>query len=246
MKKSLLVFTILISMFSVINVSQANANCTAENPCGTWAMLDSQGVVTNVIVCQASVCGGGTWAGQTVVPQVAPNPVTNQSQGGYWGTYDSSTKEFTVDRSGPNQTPAQTQTNTETRVETNTDGAVTSTTSIEATTPFVAKTFKYDDTIKNSSEYDEKGQPINGWDQRYLKDKELPDNSPATIKVTKVYVENELEQLKSESMNLAQRMTEVELTDAAKAENKTLIIENIMSVVRLLNTWIKVVRGEIK
>jgi len=41
-------------------------------------------------------------------------------------------------------------------------------------------------------------------------------------------------------------MTEVELTDAAKAENKTLIIENIMSVVRLLNTWMKVVQGEIK
>jgi hypothetical protein len=34
-------------------------------------------------------------------------------------------------------------------------------------------------------------------------------------------------------------MTEGELTDAAKAENKTLIIENIMSVVRLLNSWIK-------
>ena len=47
-------------------------------------------------------------------------------------------------------------------------------------------------------------------------------------------------------MTLAQRMTEVELTDAAKAENKTLIIENIMSVVRLLNSWMKVVQGEIK
>jgi hypothetical protein len=59
------------------------------------------------------------------------------------------------------------------------------------------------------------------------------------VKVTKAYIENELEQLKSESMTLAQRMTEGELTDAAKAENKTLIVENIVSVVRLLNTWIK-------
>jgi hypothetical protein len=41
-------------------------------------------------------------------------------------------------------------------------------------------------------------------------------------------------------------MTEVELTDAARAENKTLIIENIMSVVRLLNTWMKIAKGEIK
>jgi hypothetical protein len=66
------------------------------------------------------------------------------------------------------------------------------------------------------------------------------------VKVTKAYIEDELEKFKSESMTLAQRMTEVELTDAAKAENKTLIIENIMSVVRLLNTWMKVVKGEVK
>ena len=63
--------------------------------------------------------------------------------------------------------------------------------------------------------------------------------------MTKAYIENELEQLKSESMTLAQRMTEGELTDAAKAENKTLILENIVSVVRLLNTWIKSVREKI-
>jgi len=240
-----LVFAILSAV--ITSAPQAIANqCSPSDPCGTWAMLDPQGTVTNIIVCQASVCGGGTWAGQTVVQQVAPNPVTHESQGGYWGTYDQSTKEFTVDRSGPNQTPASTQTNSETRTNTDTDGAVTSTTTIEATTPSVAKTFKYEDTVKDASEFDEKGQPINGWDQRYLKDKELPANSPATIKVTKAYVENELEQLKSESMTLVNRMTEGELTDAAKAENKTLIIENIMSVVRLLNTWMKIAKGEIK
>ena len=248
MKKKI-VIPLVFAIFSAVITSAPQAiasECSPGDPCGTWAMLDSQGVVTNIIVCQASVCGGGTWAGQTVVPQVAPNPVTNQSQGGYWGTYDSSTKEFTVDRSGPNQTPAATQTNTETRVETNTDGAVTSTTSIEATTSFVAKTFKYEDTIKEAAEYDEKGQPKNGFDQRYLKDKELPTDSPATVKVTKAYVENELAKFKSESMTLAQRMTESELTDAAKVENKTLILENIVSVVRLLNTWIKSVQGNIK
>ena len=249
MKKKITIALNLVILSAVItSAPQAIASeCSAGDPCGTWAMLDSQGVVTNIIVCQASVCGGGTWAGQTVVPQVAANPVTNDTTGtgGYWGTYDSSTKEFTVDRSGPNQTPAQTQTNTETRVETNSEGAVTSTTTVEATTATVAKTFKYEDTIKNPDNFDKSGQPINGWDQRYLKDKELPTNSPATVKVTKAYIENELEQLKSESMTLAQRMTEGELTDAAKAENKTLILENIVSVVRLLNTWIKSVREKI-
>ena len=248
--KNRIILPLVFAIFSAVITStpQAIASpCSAGDPCGTWAMLDSQGVITNVIVCQASVCGGGTWAGQTVVPQLAANPVTHDTTGigSHWGTYDSNTKEFTVDRNGPNQTPALTQTNSGTRTETNTDGVVTSTTTIEATTPFVAKTFKYEDTVKDASEFDEKGQPINGWDQRYLKDKELPANSPATVKVTKAYVENELEQLKSESMTLAQRMTEGELTDVAKAENKTLILENIVSVVRLLNTWIKSVREKI-
>lgn len=249
MKNKITLPLILAIVSAVITSSpQAIANqCSPSDPCGTWAMLDPQGTVTNIIVCQASVCGSGTWAGQTVVPQVAPNPVTHDTTGtgGYWGTYDSNTREFTVDRSGPNQTPASTQTNSETRTETNSDGAVTSTTTIEATTPFVAKTFKYEDTVKAASEYDEKGQPINGWDQRYLKDKDLPANSPATVKVTKAYIENELEKFKAESLTLAQRMTEGELTDAAKAENKTLIIENIVSVVRLLNSWIKSVMEKI-
>ncbi len=250
MKKKLAIALNLAILGAVItSAPKAIASeCSSADPCGVWAMLDPQGTVTNIIVCQASVCGGGTWAGQTVVPQVAPNPVTNDTTGtgGYWGTYDSNTREFTVDRNGPNQTPASTQTNSETRTETNPDGAVTSTTTVEATTPLVAKTFKYEDTVKGASEFDEKGQPINGWDQRYLKDKELPANSPATVKVTKAYIEDELEKFKSESMTLAQRMTEGELTDAAKTENKTLIIDNIMSVVRLLNTWMKIVQGEIK
>jgi hypothetical protein len=129
-----LIISLLIALITAVITStpQAIAQCTASDPCGTWAMLDPQGTVTNIIVCQASVCGGGTWAGQTVVPQVAPNPVTNDTYGtgGYWGTYDSNTREFTVDRNGPNQTPASTQTNSETRTDSDADGAVTSTTTI--------------------------------------------------------------------------------------------------------------------
>jgi hypothetical protein len=52
--------------------------------------------------------------------------------------------------------------------------------------------------------------------------------------------------IKSESMTVANRMSESELTEAVKAENKTLILENITSVVRLLNSSIKIVKGEIK
>jgi hypothetical protein len=82
-KKVFLLVSILIATsISVIGSSHANASdCSASNPCGTWAMLDTQGVVTNVIVCQVSVCGGGQWDGQRVVPQVAPNPVTHDTYG---------------------------------------------------------------------------------------------------------------------------------------------------------------------
>jgi hypothetical protein len=38
-------------------------------------------------------------------------------------------------------------------------------------------------------------------------------------------------------------MTEGELTEVAKSENKSLIIENIMSVVRLLNSWMKLMKN---
>jgi hypothetical protein len=250
MKKSLAMTLNLVILSAVItSAPQAIASpCSAADPCGTWAMLDPQGVVTNIIVCQASVCGSGTWDGQRVVPQVAANPVTNDTSGtgGYWGTYDSSTKEFTVDRNGPNQTPATTQTNSETRTDTDAEGAVTSTTTLEATTPLVAKIFKYEDTVKDAAEFDEKGQPINGWDQGYLKDKELPDNSPANIKVVKEYIEDEISRIKSANLILTKRMTENEITEVAKAENAELILENIVSVVRLLKSWMKNSLPELK
>ncbi len=86
MKKKvfILVSLLLATSISVINSSQANASdCSAENPCGTWAVVDNTGNVTNIIVCQASVCGSGEFAGQKVVEQVAPNPSTHQSQGGW-------------------------------------------------------------------------------------------------------------------------------------------------------------------
>jgi len=236
MKNKMFIMIVAISILSFVpnNIGYAS-ECNTENPCGTWAMLDPQGTVTNIIVCQVSVCGGGTFAGQTVVPQIAPNPVTNDttSTGGYWGTYDNNSKEFTIgDNNGI-------QKNLETIIKNDIDSNTQSTITIETTTSSVAKTFKYEDTILSHNDFNENGQIINSWEQKGLKNKELPNDSPANIQLTKAYIEDELEKFKSESMTLAQRMTEGELTDAAKAENKTLIIENIMSVVRLLNSWIK-------
>ena len=74
----------------------------------------------------------------------------------------------------------------------------------------------------------------------------LIENTKASISVKKEYIEDEMAKIKSESMTLVNRMTEVELTEVARAENKTLIIENIMSVVRLLNSWMKIMKQEVK
>ena len=78
----------------------------------TYAVVDSNGVVANVIVCGPAVCGpNGSWGGKmpqdtgcpgcSLVLQVPVNPVTGQNQGSYIGTpenpvkYDSTKQVFT-------------------------------------------------------------------------------------------------------------------------------------------------------
>lgn len=91
--KKISIFSLFVSMFLVINLSSAKAD-------PTYAVLDSNGNVTNVIVC-GSACAGGTFGGQTVVPQVAADPVTGANRGGFWQgpgttTYDSNSGTFTM------------------------------------------------------------------------------------------------------------------------------------------------------
>jgi len=83
-----LVFGVIASslVFIAIPVSANAGDCTAADPCMTYAQVDSLGNVTNVIVCQPSVCGpngqfGGTLNGNRLVAQVAANTVTNDTSG---------------------------------------------------------------------------------------------------------------------------------------------------------------------
>jgi hypothetical protein len=218
MKKSLLVFTILISMLSVVNVSQANAGCTAENPCGTWAMLDSQGVVTNVIVCQASVCGGGTWAGQTVVPQVAPNPVTHDTtgQGSYIGNKEAGT---TVTYSDNRFNIVENSTIV--REQTDIDNNSTSVSRVEI--PVTSKSFSYEDTINKS--YGDVPMSIG-----------LVDES----KETKISVlKNSEEETEYESTSFSERKTIEELRSDVAFKNLTLMMSKIQTLIKLLKGWLK-------
>jgi hypothetical protein len=218
MKKSLLVFTILISMFSVINVSQANANCTAENPCGTWAVLDSQGVVTNVIVCQTSVCGGGIWDGQTVVPQVAPNPVTHDTtgQGSYIGNADQGTQ---VTYSNGSFTITENTTINDSITETQGDNSTTS----EVRIPISARSFTYEDTIGKSYGNVEMSPVV------------FNENVETIVKVT----ETNLISTISESSSFYQRKTTQEIEEVFVNNNLNLLLSKIQTLISLLGSWVK-------
>jgi hypothetical protein len=218
MKKYLLVFAILTSMFSVVNVSQANANCTAENPCGTWAMLDNQGVVTNVIVCQASVCGGGTWAGQTVVPQVAPNPVTNDTteQGSYIGNAENNTN---VVYSEGTFTIYENTIINKSIVENNNEVVTTSQVSI----PVSAKSFIYEDTIGKSYGNVEMNPVV------------FNENIETVVKVTETNLINTI----SESSSFYERKTTQEIEEVFVNNNLNLLLSKIQTLISLLGSWVK-------
>jgi len=210
----------VVTVSSLIIVSSM-ANASADP---TYAVLDANGNVTNIIVC-GSACASGEFGGNKVVLQVAADPVTGENRGGFWQgpgttTYDSNSGTFTM---------VDNAERTNSSVATDTDSTITSSATIYGGK---TTTFKYEDTIGSKLETRQ------GFDYGYLV------NTKASINVKKEYIEDEMAKIKSESLTLAQRMTEGELTDAAKAENKTLIIENIVSVVRLLNTWIKIAKGE--
>jgi hypothetical protein len=136
MKKILIIFSLLITS-SIVSMSGAQAEqcavmgpngcvltetqaqasdnggagqCNASNPCGTWAVLDENSTVTNVIVCQSTVCGSGTFAGNSVVLQVSAD-TNGKPQGSVFVsnpnpnevvTYDSVTATFTQGTAGFN------------------------------------------------------------------------------------------------------------------------------------------------
>jgi hypothetical protein len=101
---------ILIVTLFLTGVSTISAH--ADENQATYAVVNSAGVVTNIIVCGPAVCGpngswGGImpsdtpWAGQQLVLQVPVHTETGKSLGGYLGTpenpvkYDSQAQVFT-------------------------------------------------------------------------------------------------------------------------------------------------------
>jgi hypothetical protein len=107
MKKIILVLALsLISTPSF--AEEAPADQSGWDAESGWAVVDDSGVVQNIIVCTNAVCGenglfGGVMpsdnsptAGMRIIRQIPAGP--NGNFGGAWGTYDSNTETFTVDR----------------------------------------------------------------------------------------------------------------------------------------------------
>jgi len=228
-------FMTVVTVSSLI-VASTMANATASDGAGVWAVVDSSGTVTNVIVCTQSVCGSGTFGGERVVPQIAPNPITNDAtgQGSFIGNESAGIRVtesngiFTVHESARIN-------GSETAVTVDNLTKTTTTTISEVSIPVTSRTFSYNDTIgKTYSEIE-------------LKNESFDENEPTYIFVTKkTAIEDEITRIKSENLTLMKRMTESEITEAAKAENALLVIENIVAVVRLLNSWMKILLPELK
>ena len=110
--KNLIKILLTTIIFSSLFALPAHAGTDA-----TYAVVDENGLVTNIIVCDASVCGAnGIWsgimpndnplAGQRLILQVPANSVTGENQGGYYNPqpkpgepdmtvrYDSQAQEF--------------------------------------------------------------------------------------------------------------------------------------------------------
>ena len=204
MKKNLSIFGLLAAVLLTFNISSASAD-------PTYALVDANGNVTNIIVC-GSACAGGEWAGQKAVLQVAADPVTGENRGGFWQgpgttTYDFNSGTFTM-------TESRTVTNSLTEEEDGTE--VTSSTTINggATTQF-----KYNDTIGNN--LFTRGGFVQGW----------TENSSALISVNKDNA--------TESLDFNNRQTGIQIQESIQNSGLALLNSKVQVLISLLGSWVK-------
>ena len=207
MKKNISVFGLLLSILLASNVSSASAD-------PTYAMLDANGNVTNIIVC-GSACAGGTFAGQQVVLQVAADPVTGQNRGGFWygpgtTTYDSNSGTFTMTDPGVKTFVNSVSEEEEDKTE------VTSSATINggATTQF-----KYNDTIGDN--LFTRGGFVQGW----------TENSSALISVNKDNA--------TESLDFNNRQTGIQIQESIQNSGLALLNSKVQVLISLLGSWVK-------
>jgi hypothetical protein len=194
----------LIASSLLFNLSSAKAD-------PTYAVLDANGNVTNIIVC-GSACASGEFGGNKVVLQVAADPVTNENRGGFWygpgtTTYDSNSGTFTM-------VEPKTVTNSLTEEEDGTEVTSSATINGGATTQFT-----YNDTIGNN--LFTRGGFNYGW----------TENSSSTISVNKNNV--------TESFDFNNRQTEIQIQESIQNSGLALLNSKVQVLISLLGSWVK-------
>ena len=223
MKKIAITAIALISL-SLCPLNSANADsapCTAEDPCQTWAVVNDSGLVTNIIVCQPSVCGSGEFAGMKVVLQVPADPVTHQSQGGYYGGsdpdspqavhYNSEAKVFTQ---GSSKFPVPVE-----RVEIFEDG--TSVTTLRTTVNSQMVTFGPGDFINGEL----KLTPV------------IDDKTGAELYVYQ-YVLSDFGVPSVEKITFDSPKSKAEITAAIEENNQNLLLAWLKDLLVMLGNWV--------
>jgi hypothetical protein len=218
-KSLLLVFILASASFLGLSVNQASASdCTANNPCGVWAVLDTQGTVTNVIVCQPSVCGSGTFAGLTVVPQLPANPTTHDATGvGSFNSTPDNPVTYKDERFNVNVETVIVKENVETTLDNETVSKIV--------IPVKLESFSYQEMVDLQKFPREIGQELGKFNE----------SKPTTISVTKTF-ENVQE---SETVQVFERSSASELQLKLQSENLNIILAKFQTVLSLLGNWIK-------
>jgi hypothetical protein len=234
MKKNVLTFLLFVSIFNLQTPSafadgsvaieiQGNEPCSSGNPCGSWAVVDSNNNVINAIVCQASVCGqngsfGGYIDGNRVIPQIAPDPDTYNAVGGFAShpleniSVTENNGSFIITKNSPEYK--------ETVVI---DG--NSNTTISTSTSSQVYSFSYEDTIgKKNFIIDDQYQVASN------------ENTSAEIIATK-YIDNLL--VVNENVFYLNRQTQSEIENDLTVKNLNLIKSQINTILSHLNKWIK-------
>jgi hypothetical protein len=101
--KKILILTMLLSMISIPSFAEETpVDQSAWDAESGWAVVDSNGQVSNIIVCTNAVCGNDEFLNTAIQNgAIAPgSKIVRQlpTGGGAWGTYDSNTETFIVDR----------------------------------------------------------------------------------------------------------------------------------------------------
>jgi hypothetical protein len=194
----------LITLFIGLNINHSYAD-------PTYAVLDENNNVTNIIVC-GSACESGTFAGQKVVLQVAADPITNENRGGFWNG-PNTTK---IDNSGTFTVNTGVPVTRSEIIECSDDltDCLTATTVVNSS----AYTFKYEDTLVNDV-------------SNIAKEIAPEDNTGAEISVSSNNI--------NESVSFNKRKTKDEIQQEALIQNAQTIIAKINKLISMLGLWTK-------